>query len=87
MTIGRSILGYSNYRRGPDKLVHIASRMTFESPYAGWWQSRCEQSFIKGVSRGRGRSKPVEGPPTCLQCIGAEIPMYLMNTGDTWRSL
>lgn len=78
-----SIIGYSHYRSGPDRLVHIASQATFDQPYAGWWQSRCDQSFRKGERL----NKPSEGPPTCLQCIGAPVPVVWVIPEDSWMKL
>lgn len=78
------IIGYSHYRRGPDGLVHIADKATFDNPYAGWWHSRCEKSFTKSNAR---QSKPVDGPPTCLQCIGAPVPVVWVIPEDSWMKL
>jgi hypothetical protein len=71
MTYGRSIIGFSYYRYGPDKLVHIASQTTFDHPYAGWWASRCGQSYVKAEPR---VSRETVDAPTCLQCIAAIVP-------------
>jgi hypothetical protein len=82
MTWGASIIGYSERRMGPDGLVHIASRTTFENPYAGWWASRCGQSYVKAEKRVSRETRHI---PTCLQCIGAPEPMVWRIPEDSWQ--
>jgi hypothetical protein len=77
-----SIIGYSHHRLGPDKLVHIASRATFNNPYAGWWQSRCDKSFTKSNKR---QSRPTKKAPTCLECIAAPEPITWVIPEDSWK--
>jgi len=82
MTIGRSIIGFSWHRRGPDKLVHIASQATFNNPYAGWWQSRCGSSYTKAEKRD---SEETDDAPTCLQCIAHDVSEMFVIPEGSWQ--
>ncbi len=69
MTTGSSIIGYTPaWREANHGVIHAADPLTFEHPYAGWWNSVCGRYFNKNLP---GKGKGTFDAPTCLRCVGA----------------